>query len=212
MHHAYLFVGSRGTGKTSLAKILARSLNCVQRADRHALRRVRSLPGDRRRLLARRDRDGCRLEPLDRGRPRPARARGVRAGRGPLQGLHPRRSPHAHPGGLERLPEDPRGAAAEHGLRALHDRGAQGDGDHRRSLSALRLPAPLARADRHRRSAELPARSRSRSTTPRSRRSREAPPGVSAMPSAPSTSSSPTSANESRRTTSWPSSASPTPS
>lgn len=34
VHHAYLFVGSRGTGKTSMAKILAACLNCAGSAKR----------------------------------------------------------------------------------------------------------------------------------------------------------------------------------
>ena len=119
----------------------------ARRADRDPLRRMRVLRDDRRRHLDRRDRDGRRLQPLGRRRPRPARAGRLRAGRRPLEGLHPRRGAHADQGGLERLPEDARGAAAEHRLRPRHDRVAQGDGDDRRPLPALRLPAALAGAD-----------------------------------------------------------------
>ena len=33
LSHAYLFCGSRGTGKTSCAKILARAVNCLNPKD-----------------------------------------------------------------------------------------------------------------------------------------------------------------------------------
>ena len=34
LHHAYLFTGTRGVGKTTVSRILAKSLNC-QGADGH---------------------------------------------------------------------------------------------------------------------------------------------------------------------------------
>ena len=47
-------------------------------------------------------------------------------------------------GGVERVPQDARGAAAAHDLRARHDRGQQGAADGRRPLPPLRLRAARA--------------------------------------------------------------------
>ena len=123
VHHAYLFVGSRGTGKTSMAKILAACLNCVHGPTVDAVRRLRLVRLDRRGELARRDRDGRGVVELGRRHPRAARLGRLRAGVGAPEDLHPRRGAHALDGGLERVPQDARGAAAEHRLRARDDRG-----------------------------------------------------------------------------------------
>ncbi len=44
--HAFLFSGARGVGKTSVARILAKALNCVTRSHSHALQSMSFLSGD----------------------------------------------------------------------------------------------------------------------------------------------------------------------
>ena len=169
VHHAYLFVGSRGHRQDLDGEDPRRVAELRERPDGDPVRRVRLVPRDRERRLARRDRDGRGVQQLGRRHPRPAREGRLRARLRPPQGLHPRRGAHADHGGVERVPQDARGAAAEHDLRARHDRGQQGAADGRGPLPPLRLLA-AERARRSRRcSSASPSASRSRSPTRRPR-------------------------------------------
>ena len=112
VHHAYLFVGSRGTGKTSMAKILAACLNCEHGPTVTPCGVCESCVSIASATSHGRHRDGRGVEQLGRRHPRPARARRLRAGVGPAQDLHPRRGAHALAAGVERVPQDARGAAA----------------------------------------------------------------------------------------------------
>ena len=141
VHHAYLFVGSRGTGKTSMAKMLAACMNCEHGPTVEPCGQLRVVRRHRQRDVAGRHRDGRGVEQLGRRHPRAARVRAVRAGVRALEGLHPRRGAHAVLAGLERVPQDARGAAAAHDLRPRHDRGPEGPADGRRPLPPLRLRA-----------------------------------------------------------------------
>ena len=138
--HGYIFSGQRGTGKTTIARILARCLNCIQGPTATPVRGVRELPGDHRRRHRGRDRNRRRLESRHQRDARAARERPLPAGARPLQDFHRRRSPPDHQRGLQRAAQDHRRAAAMGGLRALHHRSAQDSGHHRLALPAFQLP------------------------------------------------------------------------
>ena len=147
LHHAYLFTGTRGVGKTTVSRILAKSLNCTG-ADGSG--GITATPCGV--CEACRDIDAGRFidyveldaasQPRRRRDPRAARPGGLQAGDRPLQGLHDRRSAHAHHDRLQRDAEDAGGAARVPEVRAGDDRSAEGAGD-----GAVALPAVQPAAD-----------------------------------------------------------------
>ena len=120
------------------------------RPDGDARRHVPRVRRDRRGHVARRDRDGCGVAARHRRHPRDPRPRRAAAGRGPLQGLHPRRGAPADGRRVERAPEADRGAAAASRLRLLHHRSLEGAADRALALPDVRLPAAAPAGPRHR--------------------------------------------------------------
>jgi DNA polymerase-3 subunit gamma/tau len=150
VHHAYLFVGSRGTGKTSMAKILAACLNCEHGPTVEPCGRCESCVA----IASATSLDVIEMDAASNNSVDDIRdlreSVAYAPVSGPPQGLHPRRGAHALAAGLERVPQDARGAAAAHDLRARDDRGAEGPADGRRPLPPLRLRPSDRRAARRR--------------------------------------------------------------
>ena len=190
VHHAYLFSGPRGCGKTTSARILARALNCEQAPVAEPCGECQSC-----RDLARdgagqprRDRDRRGQPRRRRRRPRPARARVVRPDVEPLQDLHRRRGAHGDPAGLQRPAQGRRGAAAARQVRLRHHRARPGAADDPLPHPPLPVPAAAAAAAHRLPRRDLRPRAASRSSRRRCRWSYAPAAARPATPSACSTS------------------------
>ncbi len=169
--HAFMLTGVRGVGKTTTARLLARALNYESDTVHRPSVEDLGVEGRHcRAIVEGRHLDVLELDAASRTeRRRDARAtrrRALCAGRGALQGLCHRRSAHAVDGSLQRLAEDPRGAAAARQVHLRHHRNPQGAGDHPVALPALR-PAPRRAGGAGGQSGARSPRPRARASTPR---------------------------------------------
>ncbi len=148
LHHAFLFAGTRGVGKTTIARLVAKSLNCETGVSATPCGRCAAcLEIDAGRFVdlievdaASRTKVDDTRELLDNVQYAPTR--------GALQGVPHRRGAHAVESLIQCIAEDARRAAAAREISARHDRAAKAADHSPVALPAVQSQAAAASADR----------------------------------------------------------------
>ena len=154
VHHAFLFTGTRGVGKTTIARIFAKCLNCIRAEAGEAgvtadpCGECAACTRDRRRPVRRSHRSRRRLAHEGGRHARAAGQRAVRPHARSLQGVPHRRGAHALHAFVQRAAEDARRAAAAREVSARDDRSAEAAGHRAVAVPAVQSQAAAGLADR----------------------------------------------------------------
>ncbi len=172
--HAYLFSGTRGVGKTSIARIFAKCLNCVQGRPSNPVTNCDICQAIAVGAGRRRHRDRRCEQQRRRAGPRTPPERRTAAEPRAVQDLLHRRSPHALHRRVQ-CPAEDAGRAARARQVLLRDDRAEQDPDHGPlALPAIRFRGDHARADRRDPGRDLPLEEQSRPSPRRLRIDRPA--------------------------------------